>query len=175
MSARRTSNQTPSLLGAVSLALKSHSPAVRIERLREHERLQEKADELAVWLDELGGKANAVLLLAIETAEGEALRANVAPKVERDDARQAGMKEPRGSKMPKLDEWLDGQDLKLSNDKLWTLLPDDSEADVYRDGEKVCENSSQISSRGERTITHHSKRGGFDKRVTEARNRQKRR
>ncbi|WP_449428817.1 hypothetical protein [Rhodanobacter umsongensis] len=173
MSARRTSNQAPSLLDAVSLALKSHSPAARIERLREHERFQEKADELTVWLDELGGSANATLIAAIESAENEARNADVAPKIERDNARQVGTRQKRGNKMPKLDAWLDKQDLTLTNDKLWALLPDDSEADVYRDGEQVCENHSHTSSRSEHTVTHHSKRDGFDKRVTAARKRRK--
>lgn len=168
-------NSATTLLDVVSQALRSHSPAARIARLRRHEPLQTKADELAAWLNEVGGQVNAALLLAIETAEGEALRADVAPKVKRDDARQEGMKKLRGSKMPKLDEWLDKQDLKLTSDKLWALLPDDSMTDVYRDGEEVFENSARSSSRGERTITHHSKRDGFDKRVTEARNRRKRR
>ncbi|HKR77527.1 MAG TPA: hypothetical protein VJR95_12775 [Rhodanobacter sp.] len=175
MSEKQAGNEVPTLLDSVSRVLKSHSPAARIERLRKHKSLQERADELDQWLNELGGHANAVLLLAIQTAEEEALRVDVGPKVERDYARQVGTRQKRGNKMPKLDAWLDKQDLTLTCDKLWALLPDDSEsdADIYRDGEQVCENHSHISSRSEHTVTHHSKRDGFDKRVTAARKRRK--
>lgn len=163
-----STKRTVTVPEAVAHLLRLKAPAARIERLRRHEQLQKKADELAVWLGELGGHANATLLLAIQNAEDEALRADVVPKVKRDDARQAGTRKKRRSHMPQLDSWLDEQDLNQSNDALWKSLPreDETDGDFYRDEDKVVE---KLRSGKEHDATSE----GFDKRVTAARKRRK--
>lgn len=161
----------------VAHILQANAPKARIEQLRRHEVMRVVANELAARYKEGGEKADMRLLNDLAAAEWRALYLDVAPQRTIETRRRRELKRPRHSKMPKLDEWLDKQDLKLTNDKLWALLPNDSEseADVYRDGEQVCENRSHISSRSEQTITHHCGRGGFNRRVTAAIKRKKRR
>lgn len=93
-------------------------------------------------------------------------RTALRPKAERDDARQAGTRKKRRSRMPQLDAWLDEQDLNQSNDALWQSLPreDETDGDFYRDGDKVVE---KLRSGKEHDATSE----GFDKRVTAARKR----
>ncbi len=92
-------------------------------------------------------------------------RAVLRPKAARDEKRHAGACKPRGSRRPKLDAWLDKQDLRATNSKLWAQLPTNEFADVYRDGEVVYEDGR----------TTPLGRAGFNKRATAARKRQERR
>src|SRR5699024_6344021 len=93
-----------------------------------------------------------------------ALQQLASPIIDRDTLRQAGAQRPRGSKTPLLDKWLDEQDLSIPNKALfWQVLPTDNFEGAYRDGNKVCESN------------HEMRIEGFNKRVTEARKRKKRR
>lgn len=57
-----------------------------------------------------------------------------------EQSRREGSRKPRGSRRPKLDAWLDKQDLRATAAELFIRLPDaDSDADVYRDGNTVVE------------------------------------
>lgn len=95
------------------------------------------------------------------------------PMIERDTRLQASKRNPRGSRAPKLDEWLDKQRLDLSNERLWELLPTDEFHPVYRDGDEVFE-EGRIYKKGEKAGgANPVKRDSFDKRVTAARARQK--
>src|SRR5438094_540052 len=90
------------------------------------------------------------------------------PNLVRDEQRQAGTQKSRGgSRMPRLDAWLDEKlaaDGTASNQVLFDGLPGEKGDHLYRkrDG-SVWEPTHQVS------------RKGFDKRVTEARKRVKRR
>lgn len=103
--------------------LKGLSPASRIEQLRRHEALAEKADELLSLLDE-SGSASMYLMNLIASAERDALYLDAAPRVERDNKRQDGTKKER---RPKINEWIRNQlrsnpDAKSPN--LWSDAPD---------------------------------------------------
>lgn len=134
-----STKRTVTVAEAAAHLLRFRTPVARIERLRRHEQLRERADELAVWLSELGGTANGALIAAIQSGEEEALRADVAPMIKRDSARQVGVRKERGSRTPKLDAWLDLQDLEMKNVDLWASLPEDSGRSVYRDDDKAYE------------------------------------
>jgi hypothetical protein len=182
-----STKRTVTVAEAVGHLLKLRAPAARIERLREHEAQlskdkklarwrdaawKPKADELARWYEESGQPAPAALIAAITEAE----KAVAAPYVKRDDERQEGVRKRRGSRTPKLDAWLDAQDLSMKKDELWEKLPEDSLKPVYRDDDcayeagRVYPRERDGKERGEqRPIT----RKDFDARVTEAKKRQK--
>ncbi len=71
-------------------------------------------------------------------------------------------REPRGSRQPLLDDWLDARlaERPYTNDQLFNLVPEDGDK-LYRDGEMV-------GIDGKKNLLGRS---GFDKRVTEARKR----
>jgi len=124
-----------SIMDAVFHALKSSSPAARIDRLRGHEaqitndnKLAQrmgatwlpKADELAKWYEEAGHVAPPALLAAISEAE----KVVALPYVNRDKERQAGTKKER---RPDVTEWISDQLRRNPTAKasdLWSRAPD---------------------------------------------------
>lgn len=100
------------------------SPPGRIERLREHPELAERADKLAARFKELGGTADWRLMNDIAQAEFHALYLSAADKVIRDNARQSGTRKPRN---PELQAWID-REAKRTPDataaELWDRAPD---------------------------------------------------
>lgn len=90
---------------------------------------------------------------------------DVRPLIDAELSRREGAAKKRGSRSPKLDAWLDGQDLTLSNDVLWDALERlHEDDDLYRDADKLIEENA-------RGKMHEMGRAGFDKRVTAARKR----
>lgn len=95
------------------------------------------------------------------------------PKARHNENLRSSQKRLRGSKMPKLDAWLDSQNLDLPCDDLWELLPSSDENEkLYRDGKKVVEVFAEIKRNGDSNTRDHSiGRDGFDGRVRSARKR----
>lgn len=108
---------------AVKRLLESLAPASRIERLRVHPELVERANELSAWLRENGGRANPALLAAIAGAEAAAILLKAAPSVIRDNKRQAGTRKP---KRPEVQKWIDdavARDPAATAKELWGKRP----------------------------------------------------
>lgn len=84
------------------------------------------------------------------------------PKAARDERRQAGTRQPRGGRAETLDAWLDRQDLSQSAKQLWRLL------ELGGGGESLSVTGELLE-----VNEHPMKFTGFQKRVTNAKNRRK--
>jgi len=109
-------------------------------------------------------------MLDIKQAEEHAFYLEAAPYVIRNKALHASQSKLKGSKMPKLDAWLDVQDLKLSPKRLWKLLPvgeaNLENSDVYRN-----ESDDQVIESNEAGKKHPITEHGFEHRIRAAKNR----
>lgn len=106
----------------------------------------------------------------IVALERRAIHWKLAPKMHRDDRRQAGTKKQRGSRWPALDRWLDQalkQEPEQSTKELWRMLelddPNLIDPDCYVDCDKIVKTGT------DQELTFR----GFEKRVTTARRRRK--
>lgn len=121
-------------IAAMKSILLWNTPQARIERLKRHEEICEIASALEARLVE--GNADLHLLADISAAELKALYLDAAPKVIRDNKRQAGTRKERS---PKITAWISKR-LKNNPDikspELWEIAPqfitDDISTDRFR-------------------------------------------
>lgn len=108
------------------------------------------------------------LLARLAQAETAAARLRLGPAALRAQALEQAQHKPRGSRSPLLDEWLDNalrQTPRATAKMLWRRLPDDSDRDLYRDGDLITEHRANGVPR--RGIGFDA----FEKRLTLARQR----
>jgi hypothetical protein len=138
------------------------APAARLARIKRHPELREGADRLLQRLSPRGD-AGITVIAGIIKLEKAAFRADAFPALVRDKRLQDSKKKPRGPKHPKLDKWLDSAltlDPEAMSAWLWGELAEGKGGDDIR-----FVNGGLIIDRA------RLGRGGFDKRFTEARKR----
>lgn len=117
-------NPQPGDTDVINELMEYNSPRRRIERLRRHAQLVSSADRLDRELIRLSGSADHRLHAEIASAEQQALYLDAAPKVIRDQVRQAGTRKER---RPEITEWIDGR-LALRLDEnaaaMWAAAPE---------------------------------------------------
>lgn len=148
----------------------------RIEQLKRHAELYEAAEKLARELPVKEGRMSKDMRAIIPGgpfwtdlahAEMLAIAYDAAPRINRDDSRQAGTRKKRGSRMPKLDKAIAEYLVvhpQASVTDIWNSLPssrdDFKRAGIYRDGDSVVEYHDEHE--------RPTGRAGFAKRVTAA-------
>lgn len=116
-------NPSPGDVEAVVSILTRASPPGRIDRLRRHSALTDTADAIQADFDRCGNLTPEIERELLK-AERNALYLDAAPRVTRDNARQAGT---RKSRRPEIDNWIDRQlraDPQAKSPALWERAPE---------------------------------------------------
>jgi hypothetical protein len=114
---------SPDDVEAVDAIFQAVSPRGRIERLKRHAEIQDLADALLADF-EAAGTMTAEIERRLLKAEQSALYLDAAPRVTRDNARQAGTRKGR---RPEIDDWIDRQlsaDPRGKTPDLWKRAPE---------------------------------------------------